>query len=157
MTFQRDFFEYFNDNVDGIFYFSNKSSLKPLRIGTNMPKLPEIPHFLLHYVLCIPKLQRNMLSLMHIQQQGHSIHIFSRKVEIRKAYDNMVVMTGVEDGRLLKLKGTFYHVQNYPYLSHHDEGKITSSLLWHPIFGHINYESLHFLKKYWCLWFSYYS
>jgi hypothetical protein len=58
------------------------------------------------------------------------------KVEIRKASDNMVVMTGVEDGRLLKLKGTSVHAQNSAYLSHHDEGTLPSSLLWHARFGH---------------------
>jgi transposase InsO family protein len=84
---------------------------------------------------------------VHIEQQGHSIHIFGGKVEIRKAFDNMVVMTRVEDGRLLKLKGTSTHAQNFAYLSHHDEGTFPSSLLWHAIFGHINYDSLHLLKK----------
>jgi hypothetical protein len=34
VTFWRIFFEYFNENVDGIFYFVDKSSLKPLGIGT---------------------------------------------------------------------------------------------------------------------------
>jgi hypothetical protein len=33
MTFQRDFFEYFNDNVDGIVYFADKSSLKPSELA----------------------------------------------------------------------------------------------------------------------------
>jgi transposase InsO family protein len=84
---------------------------------------------------------------VHIRQQGHSIHIFDGKVEIRKAFDNMVVMTGVEDERLLKLKGTSVHAHNYAYLSHHDEGTFPSSLLWHAIFGHINYDNLHLLKK----------
>jgi hypothetical protein len=84
---------------------------------------------------------------VHIQQQGHSIHIFSGKVEIRKASDNMVVMTRVEDGRLLKLKGTSAHAQNFAYLSHHNEGTMPSSLLWHARFGHINYDNLHLLKK----------
>jgi hypothetical protein len=48
----------------------------------------------------------------------HSIHIFDGKVEIRKAFDNMVVMTRVEDGRLLKLKGTSSHAHSSAYLSH---------------------------------------
>jgi hypothetical protein len=118
MTFRRDFFEDFNDNIDGIVYFANKSSLKPSRIGTIGLKLPGLPNFLLHDVLYLPELQRNLLSLVHIQQQGHSIHIFDGNVEIRKASDNMVVMTRVEDERLLKLKGTSAHAQNSAYLSH---------------------------------------
>jgi hypothetical protein len=84
---------------------------------------------------------------VHIRQQGHSIHIFGGKVEIRKDLNNMVIMTGVEDGRLLKLKGTSAHAHNSAYLSHHDEGTFPSSLLWHAIFGHINYDNLHLLKN----------
>jgi hypothetical protein len=103
MTFQKDFFEHFNDNTD-------KKSLEPSRIGIVGFKLLGLSNCLLHDVLYLPELRRNFLSLVHIRQQGHSIHIFGVKVKIRKASDNMVVMTGVEDGRLLKLKGkSFAH------------------------------------------------
>jgi hypothetical protein len=40
----------------------------------------------------------------------------------------MVVMTGWEDGKLLNLKGTYAGAQNYAYISHHDEGKLSSNL-----------------------------
>jgi hypothetical protein len=43
MTFQRDLFEYFDDNVDDIVYFAYKSSLKPSRMGTIRIKLPGLP------------------------------------------------------------------------------------------------------------------
>jgi hypothetical protein len=82
--------------------------------------------------------------------------MFDGKVEIRKDSDNMVVMTRMEDGRLLKLKGTSAYTQNVAYLSHHSEGIIPSSLLWHARFGHINYDNL-FVEKEWCFWFAYYS
>jgi len=59
----------------------------------------------------------------------------------------MVVITGVEDGILLKLKMTSAHAHNSAYLSHHNEGTMPSSLLWHARFGHINYDNLHLLKK----------
>jgi hypothetical protein len=84
---------------------------------------------------------------VHIRQQGHSIHIFDGKVEIRKAFDNIVIMIGVEDERLLKLKGTYVHAQNSAYLSHHDDGTLPSNLLWHAKFGHVNYANLRLLKK----------
>jgi hypothetical protein len=147
MTFRRDLFEDFDDNVDGIVYFADRSSLKPSGMGTIRLKLPGLLDFLLHNVLYLPELQRNLLSLVHIRQQGHSVHMFGGKVEIRKDSDNMVVMTRMEDGRLLKLKGTSSHTQNVAYLSHHDAGIIPSSLLWHAIFGHINYDSLRLLRK----------
>jgi hypothetical protein len=67
MTFQRDFFEDLNDNVDGIVYFADKSSLKPSGIDTIRLKLLGLLDFLLHDVLYLPELQRNLLSLVHIR------------------------------------------------------------------------------------------
>jgi hypothetical protein len=61
--------------------------------------------------------------------------------------DNMVVMTEMEDRRLLKLKGTSSHTQNATYLSHQDASIIPSSLLWYARFSHINYDILHLLRK----------
>jgi transposase InsO family protein len=59
----------------------------------------------------------------------------------------MVVVTEMEYGRFFKLKVTSTHTQNVAYLSHHGEGIIPSSLLWHAIFGHINFDSLRLLRK----------
>jgi hypothetical protein len=73
--------------------------------------------------------------------------MFGGNVEIRKDSDNMVVMTRIEDGRLLKLKVTSSHTQNFAYLSHHNVGIMTSSLLWHVVFVHINYANLCLLRK----------
>jgi hypothetical protein len=73
--------------------------------------------------------------------------MFDGKVEIRRYFDNMVIMTGLEDEKLLKLKGTSAWVHNYAYLSHHDKGILSSNILWHAIFGHINYDSLHMMNK----------
>jgi len=116
-------------------------------MGTIRLKFPGLPDFLLHNVLYLPKLQRSLLSLVHIRQQGHFVHMIGGKVEIRKDYDNMLVMTGMEDGRLLKLNGTYAHTHNATYLSDHGEGIMSSSLLWHARFGHINYDSLCILRK----------
>jgi hypothetical protein len=38
--------------------------------------------------------------------------MFGGKVEIRKDSKNMVFMIGMEDGRLLNMKGTSFHTQN---------------------------------------------
>ena len=59
----------------------------------------------------------------------------------------MVMKIGVEDGRLLKLKGMYTCAHNFAYHAHQNEGTLSSSLLWHDIFGHINYHILHLLKK----------
>jgi hypothetical protein len=109
MTFQRDFFEEFDDNVDNTMYFADRTSLKPSGMGTIGLTFLGILDFLLQNVLYLLELQRSLLSLVHIKQQGHFVHMFGGKVEIRKDSDNMVVMTRIEDGRPLKLNGTSAH------------------------------------------------
>jgi hypothetical protein len=84
---------------------------------------------------------------VHIRQQGHSIHIFNGKFEIKKDFDNMVIMTGVEDVILLNFKGTSSHAHNSSYLFDHDEGTFPYILLCNARFGHINYDNLCLLKK----------
>eukprot|EP00253_Pinus_taeda_P028857 PITA_28857 len=142
VTFRRDFFEEFTDNVDGAVYFADKSKLKPSGLHTIRLKLLGLPNILLHHILYLPQLRRNLLSLVHFHQQGHSIHMFDGKLEVRKSSDHSLVMTGIEEERLLKLKGTSAHAQNFSYNSHYEEGTFPSSLLWHARFGHLNYDSL---------------
>ena len=67
MNFRRDYFEEFTNNVDGVVYFVDKSKLKPSGLGTIKLKLPGLPDFLLHHVLYLPQLRRNLLSLVHIR------------------------------------------------------------------------------------------
>eukprot|EP00253_Pinus_taeda_P036637 PITA_36637 len=147
MNFKRGFFEEFTDNVDGAVYFADKSKCKPSGLNTIRLKLPGLPDFLLHHVLYLPQLRRNVLSLVHIHQQGHSIHKFDGNVEVRKASDHSLVMIWIEEERLLKLQGTSAHARNFSYNSHYDEGTFLPSLLWHARFGHLNYDSLRLLKK----------
>ena len=66
-------------------------------------------------------------------------------IEIRRAYDNVIVMTGVEDNKLLKLNGTSSNSQNSANLGQHNSN-LSSNLLWHARFGHINYDSLIIMK-----------
>jgi hypothetical protein len=83
MTFRRDFFETFSNHIDGIVYFADKSQLKPSGIGSIRLHLRGLVDYILHDVLYIPQLKRNMMSLIHIRQQGHSIHMFDGIIEIR--------------------------------------------------------------------------
>jgi hypothetical protein len=85
------------------------------------------------------------MSLIHIRQQGHSIHMFDGIIEIRKVYDQMIVMTGVEEDKLLKLKGTSLFQFNSALLAKHSD-TLSSSLLWHAHFGHINYDCIRIMK-----------
>ena len=100
MTLRRDFFETFSNHIDGIVYFADKSQLKPSGIGSIQLRLPGLVDYILHDVLYIPQLKRNQMSLIHIRQQGHSIHMFDGIIEIRKASDQVIVITGVEEEKL---------------------------------------------------------
>ena len=102
MTHRKDFFEKFTDNVDGVVYFVDQSKLKPSWLGTIRLKLRGLLDFLLHHVLYLPQLKRNLLSLVHIHQHGQSIHMFDGKIEVTKASDHSLVMRGIEEERLLK-------------------------------------------------------
>jgi hypothetical protein len=66
--------------------------------------------------------------------------MFDGIIEIRKAYDRVIVMTGVEEDKLLKLKGTSSFQSNSILLAQHSD-TLSSSLLWQACFGHINYDS----------------
>eukprot|EP00253_Pinus_taeda_P007027 PITA_07027 len=133
--------------VDGAVYFADQSKLKPSGLGTIRLKLCGLLDFLLRHVLYLPQLTRNLLSLVHICQQGHSIHMFEGKIEVRKASDHSLDMIGIEEERLLKLHGTSPRARHFSYNSHHEEGTLPSSLLWQDRFGHFNYDSLRLLKK----------
>jgi hypothetical protein len=145
MTFRRDFFETFSNHFDGIVYFADKSQLNPSGIGSIRLRLLGIVDYILHDVLYIPQLKRNLMSLIHIRQQGNSIHMFDGIIEIRKAYDQVIVMTGVEEDKLLKLKGTSSFQSTLALLAQHSD-TLSSSFLWHARFGYINYDSIQIMK-----------
>ncbi|XP_057866584.1 uncharacterized protein LOC131074052 [Cryptomeria japonica] len=69
--------------IDGVVYFVDKSQLKPLGIGSVRLKLPGLADYILSNVLYLPQLKRNLISLAHIRQQDHSIHIFDGIIEMR--------------------------------------------------------------------------
>jgi hypothetical protein len=56
MNFQRQLFEELNENVEGVVYFNDRSSLKPMGIGTMRFKFPGFVNFLLHDVLYLLEL-----------------------------------------------------------------------------------------------------
>ena len=59
----------------------------------------------------------------------------------------MHVMIRMEDGRMLRLNETYTHTQNVTYLSNHSDDILSSSLLSHVRFGHINYDILFLLRN----------
>ena len=56
-------------------------------------------------------------------------------------------MTGYEDEKLLKLKGTSARAHNFNYLFQHEEGTLYSNIMWHDRYTHINFNSLGMLEK----------
>ena len=56
-------------------------------------------------------------------------------------------MIGYEYGKLLNFKGSSTRAQNISYLSQHREGNMSSSLLWHARYGHLNHNNLHLLRN----------
>jgi hypothetical protein len=58
---------------------------------------------------------------MHIKKQGNYIHMFDGIIEIRRAFDHVIVMTGVEEDKLLKLKGTSSFQSNSTLLAQHSD------------------------------------
>eukprot|EP00253_Pinus_taeda_P016079 PITA_16079 len=67
MTHRKYFFEEFTDNVDGAIYFADQSKINPSVLGTIRLKLPGLPDFLLHHVLDLSQLKRNLLSLAYAE------------------------------------------------------------------------------------------
>ena len=53
MTFRRDLFDQFSDNIDGVVYFSDRSQIKPSGIGSIELKIPGLPNYILNDVLYI--------------------------------------------------------------------------------------------------------
>ena len=120
MTFRKDFFETFSDQIDGVVHLADKSQLKTSGIGSVRLKLSRLADYILFDILYVPQLKRNLISLVQIRQQNHSIHMFDGIIEIRRAYDNVIVMNGVEDNKLLKLIGTSSNSQNSANLVQHN-------------------------------------
>lgn len=113
-----------------VFYiFSDKFEVKPSRIGSISLKIPHLADYVLKDVLYIPQFQQNLMSLVHIRQQGYSIHIFYGIIEICRESDNSVIMTGVKEGTLLKLNNT--PSTTHSTLLVQQNNLLPSSLLWH--------------------------
>ena len=54
VTFRKDFFETFSDQIDGVVHLVDKSQLKPLGIGSVRLKLSGLADYILIDVLYVP-------------------------------------------------------------------------------------------------------
>ena len=100
LTFRKHIFDTFSDQIYGVVHSEDKSRLKPSGIGFVRIKLSGFVDYILSDVLYVPQLKRNLISLVQIIQQGHSIHMIDGIIDIGRAYDNVIVITGVEDDKL---------------------------------------------------------
>ena len=73
--------------------------------------------------------------------------MFDGIVEMRTPSSNLVIITRCEYRKSLKLKATSKRARNFSCLSQHEEGTLSSSLLWHARYEHINYNCLRLLKE----------
>ena len=87
MKFRKDFFVMFSDQIDGVVHLEDKSQLKPSWIGSVRLRLSRLVDYILSDVLYVPQLKRNLISLVKIRQQNHSIHMFDDIIEIIRAYE----------------------------------------------------------------------
>lgn len=99
--------------------------------------------------LYIPQFQRNLMSLIHIRQQGHSIHIFDDIIEIRRTPNHAFIMNIVEEVMILKLNDTSFIINSHDssILLSQLSDTLSSILLWHARFGRINYNNIIIMRQ----------
>ena len=68
MTFIKDLFETFSDQIDGVVHLADKSQLKPSGIGFVRLKLSGLADYIFSNVLYVPHLKRNLISFVQIGQ-----------------------------------------------------------------------------------------
>ena len=81
-----------------------------------------------------------------IRQAGHMVIMEDGLVKINSFKQNMkTVMTGYEDGKLLRMKGTI--IPRHFEFASAASTDISPIRLWHVIYGHLNFDSLSQLQK----------
>jgi hypothetical protein len=94
----------------------------------------------------VPNFKKNLLSLVTNRQARHQVIMEDGLVKINSVKQNMkTMMIGYEDGKLLRMEGTVIprHLDFAGTISR----CISPIILWHVRYGHLNFESLHQLKK----------
>ena len=85
--------------------------------------------------------KQNFLYLVTIRQAGHTVIMEDGSVKINSVKQNMqTVMTGYEDGKLLRMKGTV--IPRHSDFASAASIDISPIRLWHVRYGHLNFDSL---------------
>jgi hypothetical protein len=93
------------------------------------------------YVLLVPRLMKNLLSISSLEEKGFKISFVDGKVLMwpkGKSFNDAIVI-GVQEGGLYKLKG---HSEKYPF-----HNTVNPCELWHRRLAHLHYKSLPIIGK----------
>ena len=94
----------------------------------------------------VPTFKQNLLSLVTIRQVGNMVIMEDGLVKINSVKQNMkIVMTGYEDGKLLRMKRTI--IPRNSDFAGAASIEISPIRFWHVRYGHINFECLSQLQK----------
>ena len=94
----------------------------------------------------VPTFKKNLLSLVTIRQAGHTVIMEDGSIKINSVKQNMqIVMTGYEDGKLLRMKGIV--IPRHSDFAGAASTNISPIGLWHVRYGHLNFDSLSQLQK----------
>ena len=107
MTFRKDLFWSFNECKLNSVFLADDTVHTPQGKGCVKVSLPDIGEKLISNILYVPTFKKNLLSLVTILQAGHEISMRDGLIKINSIKQNYkTVMTGYEDGKLLRMKGT---------------------------------------------------
>jgi hypothetical protein len=146
MTFIHDFFWNFQECHLNFVFLTDNTKHTPYGKGVVKVYLHDIGEIMISNVWYVPTFKKNLLSLVTIRQAGHQVIMEDGLVKINSVKQNMkTMMTGYEDGKLLRMKGTVI-------ARHSDFTGVVSTcispiILWHVRYGHLNFESLSQFQK----------
>ena len=146
MTFRHDFFWDFKECHLNPFFLADRTQHNTYVKGVVKVYLPDIGERLISNVWYVPTFKKNLLSLVTIRQAGHQVIMEDGLVKINSVKQNMkIVMTGYEDGKLLRMKWTV--IPRHSDFAGSVSTGISPIILWHVRYGHLNFESLSQLQK----------
>ena len=106
MPYRRDYFWNYKDVQLKPIYLADDTTHIPQGKGLVKFFLPGIGEKWISNVWYVPSFKKKMLSLVTIRQDGHPIIMQYGLVKIKSKKDNLkTIMTGYEDGKLLRMDG----------------------------------------------------
>jgi hypothetical protein len=146
MTYRKDYFWNYKDDQLKPIYLADDTTHIPQGRGSVKFFLPGIGEKWVSNVWYVPSFKKKLLSLVTIRQAGHKIVMEDGLVKIMSVKDKFkTMMTGYEDGNLLRMNGNV--IKRKEEVVATTNSKMSSFILWHFQFCHLNFESLLKLKS----------